>query len=216
MFHKNILIFLSLIIHLTSGLKSTDFCILKQKECRGYYDKQQQENYKIKCTPIKCHGKLAYECESNSICSVNKIECDEYRQMDSYRKIINTVQTFNTKFANKHSMITNKIQSFNKEIKYCQNKYYKFKSNDFCLNGKNCAEVRKELIGFGFSYRKITITRKIDCKCPASKSFKCDKYCTTDSIACDYYKSLKIQNQFSNINECGNNNVTSYGSMNYF
>ncbi len=31
MFHKNILIFLSLIIHLTSGLKSTDFCILKQK-----------------------------------------------------------------------------------------------------------------------------------------------------------------------------------------
>ena len=36
MFHKNILIFSCLIIHLTSGLKSTDFCILKQQECKGY------------------------------------------------------------------------------------------------------------------------------------------------------------------------------------
>jgi len=111
MFHKNILIFLSLIIRLTSGLKSTDFCILKQKECKGYYDKQQQENYQIKCNPIKCNGKLSYECESNArICSLDKKECTDY---------------YNFKFFSIHLKLTTKIQSFNKEIKYCQKKIYK-------------------------------------------------------------------------------------------
>ncbi len=81
---------------------------------------------------------------------------------------------------------------------------------DFCLNGQNCVEIRKELTGFGFNYRKIKINKKIDCKCPESKSFKCDKYCTTNSIACENKK------QITNITECGNHNITVHRYLNNF
>ena len=212
MLQKSTVIVFMLALHLIYGLKSTDYCIQKQKECKGYYDNQQ--NYHTKCKPVKCNGKFSIQCgDKSNICTNQKIKCTKYdNALSLFFKIIDQKRTNDQYLTEKKK----KIQIFNKHIKDCQNKIYKFKSNDFCLNGKNCVEIRKELTGFGFNYRKIKITKKIDCKCPASKSFKCDKYCTTDSIACDYYKSLKIQNQFSNINECGNNNVTSYGSMNYF
>jgi len=37
----NILIFLILTVNFSNCLKSTVFCILKQKECKGFYDKNQ-------------------------------------------------------------------------------------------------------------------------------------------------------------------------------
>ncbi len=70
MFNKKSFIILCLTLHLTIGLKSSDFCSLKQQECKGFYDKQQ--NYEIKCNPIKCHGKFNYDCESNT-CSNNLV-----------------------------------------------------------------------------------------------------------------------------------------------
>ena len=50
------LIILSLIQNLIIFcLKSTDFCLQKQQQCKGFYDKH--ENYHIKCESIKCHDK---------------------------------------------------------------------------------------------------------------------------------------------------------------
>ena len=43
-----------LTINSTICLKSTDLCTLKQKECKGFYD--EQENYHIECNLVKCHG----------------------------------------------------------------------------------------------------------------------------------------------------------------
>ena len=79
----------------------------------------------------------------------------------------------------------------------------KFKSNDFCLNGKNCKEVQ---------HNRYRIYYEIDCKCPAEKSFKCGKYCATNSIACGFIESNKIENK--NIADCGNQNKT-FDKYNY-
>ena len=56
--------------------------------------------------------------------------------------------------------------------------------------------------------------KEIDCKCPSEKSFKCGKYCTKDSIACDKYKSYENNNHDSfNIKDCGNQNVITHRSF---
>jgi hypothetical protein len=49
------------------------------------------------------------------------------------------------------------------------------------------------------------ITNKIDCKCPSKQSFKCDKYCAANSIACDFLRSNKMKNK---IIDCDNQNIT--------
>jgi hypothetical protein len=211
MFKKKILIFLCLLFHLTFGLKSADFCILKQKECKGFYDRKQ--NYKIKCNPTKCNGKLSYDCESN-ICSKNESECDEYKNVDAYWKLINMIKTKDIRIAPKISEAINKIESFKKEIKDCQLKPYNFKENDFCSNGQNCFEIKKELKGFGFNYRSFITKLKIDCRCPKRQSFRCGNYCSIDSIACDYFKSINEFN-FVNFKYCVNYNITSYTYMNF-
>lgn len=202
---KNVIVILFFILHLTLSLKSTDFCIAKQEACKGFYDKNHK--YQIKCELIKCHSEFNYDCGSN-VCSKNKLTCNGYKNaLSKFMKIINLIQNTNPKFAAKYLKEKNKTQMINKHIKYCQ-KIFKFTPNDFCLNGKDCVEIRKDLIGFGFNYRSLITTKKVDCKCPASKSFKCDKYCATDSIACDYFKILENPNDFINISGCGNRNTT--------
>ena len=69
-FNENIIFLFLFTLHLTLGLKSTDFCILKQKECKGYYDKYQ--NYQINCESMKCQNNnklFKYECGISNICS---------------------------------------------------------------------------------------------------------------------------------------------------
>jgi hypothetical protein len=203
MFNKKSLIVLFLTLHLTNGLKSTDFCIQKQNECKGFYDKH--ENYFIKCNPIKCHGKLSFDCGSN-VCSKDKTECYEYSQLNLYMKMLMERQTVNTLVAVKYLTDGKQFKIFNKEIKDCAiKKIYNFQANDFCVNGKNCIEMRKVMKGFGYNY----VTKQIDCKCPIKLNFKCGKYCTSDSNACDYYKSMKNENHsLANVNDCGNQHVT--------
>ena len=92
---------------------------------------------------------------------------------------------------------------------------YEIVSNDFCLNGKSCFEVKNDLIGFGYNYRKFKTTEKIDCKCPKRQSFKCGEYCSTNSIACGYHKSAKNEKLISQIKDCGNNNRIYELSINY-
>ncbi len=212
MFRKNILIILCATLQLANSLKSTDFCILKQQQCKGYYDKQQ--NYQTKCNPIRCHGTFSFECGFN-ICSDKLIECNKYNQYYSYMKIFQ-IQASNEMLSVRHLKDLNNFNLFNKYIPDCKHKISEFqqKLDDFCLNGENCVEIRKALKGFYY----YEMSKQIDCKCPAKQSFKCDKYCTTDSIVCDYFK-LKEESNSKNvidIKDCGNHNSTyfkSYASM---
>ena len=206
MMNKNIitLIFLLKIQNsIVFCLKSNDLCIPKQQECKGFYD--EQNNYSIKCT--SCVNKLSHECESeNKYCTKNKTHCNEYKRFYGYLKISIDLIQIDPSFNDRFKKEKKKLQSFNKMIHACERKIYKFNSNDFCLNGENCIEIRKVIKGFGFNYRSHKVSKQIDCKCPAKKSFKCGKYCTTHSIACDYFTK-------SNIKHCGNHNITAYGPM---
>jgi hypothetical protein len=198
MFNKKYLILLFLTFHLTIGLKSTDFCILKQKKCKGYYD--GLGNYHVNCDLIKCHGKLSYNCELN-ICSKNEHDCNEYNKLQTYKKILFETQSFtNIMSEKKYLKERNKIELFNENIHECANKTYEYESNDFCLNGRNCKII------FEYGYRKFV--KKIDCKCPNKQSFKCGKYCTLDSNACDYYFKTNNESFIKQINDCENDNVS--------
>ena len=83
----------------------------------------------------------------------------------------------------------------------CKNKINKFESKDFCSNEGNCSMIDNYFNALGL-IRKIT--KKIDCKCPSKQSFKCGKYCATNSIACDFFRSNKIK---SKIIHCDNQNI---------
>lgn len=190
-----------MIIHLTFSLKSSNFCMIKQQTCRGIYDETHQK-YQTKCEFIKCFGKFNFNCGlNNNICSKNLTECNEYNKIllnNNIKILIGLEPSLNIKINNEKD----KIKNFNKHIQSCKNTIYKLNTNDFCLNGLNCFEKIITPTGFGYKY----MNKKIDCKCPANNSFKCDKYCSTDSIACDFFKSNKTL--FKNINKCGNNNVS--------
>jgi len=70
-------------------------------------------------------------------------------------------------------------------VKECQEKKYEFNSNDFCLNNnliqQNCNNLHDH---------------------HSKQSFICGKYCTIDSMACDFYKSNENKKYFTNINNC--------------
>jgi len=207
MFNKKSLIILSLAFHFSIGIKSTDFCALKQKECKGYYNENQI--YKIECNSIKCHGAFRHNCVSN-ICSNKVTECSKYNKMNTYFNILDTIRSIDTILYAKNLNQTKKIKLFNYNIKDCNNKIYKFKKNDFCINGKNCLVKRKigNIYGFNYIYGKNEIFRGTECHCPSEQSFKCGKLCAIDSNACDYYRTKKNIKNFKNIKQCGNKNMT--------
>lgn len=200
MFNKKSLIILILTIHLTISLRSNDFCIVKQQDCKGFYDKN--DNYKTKCEPVMCHGKYENDC-GLGICSINKTECFKYNQLDMYMKMVFKIQPINPVFAARHAEQKKEFELFRNYIADCKNKFYKFNLYDFCINGKDCKTVRRI---FGL----IQGPKNIDCKCPKKLSYKCNQYCTSNSVACDYFKSNKI---FYNIKNCGNQNITYFRSF---
>jgi hypothetical protein len=128
-------------------------------------------------------------------------ECKKYNKI----KLIQN-QSFRTRIVltltTKHLMEKNDFELLNKQIKDCAYRIYKFNSNDFCLNGKDCKMIHR--------YRHKKIIKQIDCKCPNKQSFKCEKYCTIDSLACDFYKSKENKQYFQNITLCGNHDITTF------
>ena len=60
---------------------------------------------------------------------------------------------------------------------------------------KNC----KVVLGY-----QDQVHRKTDCRCATNLSYHCEKFCTTNSIGCDYFKLKKKEKQFDKINNCGN------------
>ena len=186
---KKVLILLFLIFNLTFALKSSNFCVPKQQECKGYYDDNQ--NYKIKCNTIKCNGLYQTKCGLN-MCSQNRNDCKEFKRLNTYIKIKQQLKP--TKIKEKN----NTMNSFRKHIKDCKYKIYKFELKDFCLNSNDC----KTFLG-----HRYKMVKQVDCKCPNEKNYICGKYCTTDSIACNYFQLLnETKYNFLNIKNCGNQN----------
>jgi len=177
-----IFLLLSILIkHLTVGLKPSSLCFLKQQECKGIYDKQQ--NYQTECNLIKCHGIFQFECILDT-CSQSITECNEYNQINFYINILNdklietnNATTKNSKLFQKYLKETMKLNEFNSYIPDCLNKTYTFESKDFCLN--NAVS-----------------------KCPANQSFICGKYCSLNSIACDYQEMKSNESIVKSISNC--------------
>ena len=202
MFNKKILIICLLKLHLALALKSANFCTLKQKVCKGYYDTKQK--YQTKCDLIECSDEtFSLKC-SKDICSNNKTECNRYKKLNSNMYILIGKQAaLNPKMTDQYLEERKSLQIFNKNIQVCNYKIYKFDQNDFCVNGVNCVEKIISSFGLGYNY----VNKKIDCKCPNEKSFKCAKFCTKDSIACDYSKSNNNNKTFiANVKNCDNGN----------
>jgi hypothetical protein len=199
MFFRSILtiLFLTLLaLDLTIGLKLNDFCIEKQQECKGFYNENQ--SYHTKCELIKCHSKFNNSCGLN-YCSRKKTECIQFHDLNSQMNILIQTKPITPTLFAKYSEIITEFNIFKNKFKDCENKLYQLNLNDFCLNGINC----KKLTDYGFHQ----MTKRIDCKCPSKQSFKCGKYCTKDSIACDYYKTNEKNKHFNKINDCGNNHI---------
>jgi len=201
MINKKSLILHLFTLHLVTSLKPIDFCVLKHQECKGFYDRQH--NYHTKCELMKCNGSFKNDCGFN-ICSKNENACIHYFYY--YTKLALTTPAVDAFLALKDFEKQNKFHLFNERIPVCKNNIYGFESKDFCSNEGNCFMINNYFKGLG------KITNKIDCKCPSKRSFKCGKYCATNSIACDFIKSNNIKNK---INDCDNQNVT-YSYSRYY
>jgi hypothetical protein len=200
MLKQKSLILILLALNLTTSLLVNDFCIRKQKECKGFYDEKQ--NYKIKCNLIECYGTQSNQC-SNRICSKNVTKCDKYNQLESIMKMYLEIEKIYPNLAAKYKEQKNKFYLLNNKIKDCKIKAYKFDSNDYCVNGKNCWT--------SFGYGLLKTIKQTDCKCLIKLSFKCGDFCTKNSDSCDYKSNNK--NKLSKINNCGNQNTN---FKNYF
>jgi len=205
MLNRKILIILLLGLHLAFGLKSANFCKIKQKECQGSYDEKQK--YEIKCDLIKCFDTFKYDCGLN-VCSSNMTECNEHKKLVlNEKKLTRLDHSANSIIRFKYIKELLKFKIFKKEIQFCEKKIYKFNSNDFCQTGLNCIEkiIKPTKVGYNYDIKKI------DCKCPNENSLKYVKYCAKNSNACDYLqqKEIKINKTLlSKVKKCGNDNVS--------
>jgi hypothetical protein len=187
MFQKKFLIIVLLNVHLAISLKSRDFCI------------RNQVCGKKKCKLIKCPDKtFSNDCGSD-ICSKNITECKKYNDRKLYLNIEFDSRIFHA-LSTKQQIENEKFEFFKKHILDCKFVDSKFKPNDYCLmNDKICRIVHH------FRYQKI-IEEK-DCECPKKQSYKCGKYCTTNSLACEYFESNKIKKRLNNITNCSNDEI---------
>jgi hypothetical protein len=188
-------------LYLIVCLKPTDFCNFKQA-CNNLNDKQQQDDVNGCESTMKCPETFSHDCGS-AICSRNITECKIYNKMKLYLSMDLEGQTVPAVSA-KHMMEKKRLKLFTKQIKECgEYKLYKYKPADYCLNGVNCKLINR------FRYHKMTT--QIDCECPSKQSFKCGKYCTKDSLACDFYTlNSNMKYYFRKIAHCGNENITTF------
>jgi len=150
---------------------------------------KQNDFCSIKQKEYKCQGIFIHKCGTD-LCAKNKTDCFEYIQ-----KNLNSKQLLGKQAKINNLKEKNKMALFKKNIKQCD---YKFRVDDFCLSVKHCTETKISPTSLG--YKKIFF--KVICKCPSKQSYRCGKYCTTDSTACNYYKSNVKDRKYNNIKKC--------------
>jgi hypothetical protein len=117
-------------------------------------------------------------------------------------KLLYEYKTISLKYSKIYVDERNRLEIFNKNIQMCQ---YEYKANQYCLNTQKCTEKKKTPNSLFF---QNYITYQIDCKCSQNKMFKCGQYCTIDSFACDYLKSINSKQFVFNITKCRNQKET--------
>ena len=106
-----------------NSLNPTDFCILKQQECKTIYGRFLSNE--IQCSLIKCHGTYENECGSN-ICSNNITECNKFIQINIKQNTLLAKNILNLMYSVKNIQEIKKIKLFTKQIEDCEDKIYQF------------------------------------------------------------------------------------------
>ena len=175
-----------------SSLLSRNFCKVTQKKCVGSYN--FLNFYKENCKNIECSGKHKYVCGQN-ICASSEDECNLYLHLLKIYKYGPLI------FNNEEKKL---LEKFKNNLSKCTFSKYTFRENDFCLNEGNCIEKTRG----SRSTRAIYSSKKVACKCKNKLSYHCGKYCSVDSMACDYLKeqNTTLSTMRSINKKCGNKN----------
>jgi hypothetical protein len=141
-------------------------------------------DYSILLKPNEfCTKKIDHKChhsnfEHNCInyCTNNKTNCNSLKEYSqSTQKFKNTL--------NDHLKII-RYRSFLNSIDSCENKIYKWDSNDLCLNKKKCIVRKRIPLRASDSYiEKITI-----CNCKSGFTKCTQNFCAKTQEACEHFQ----------------------------
>lgn len=181
-----------LILYLISVncMTSNEFCYIKEKDCIGVYD--SNNNYQIKCHEVNCHPKYSFKCGTISMCSSRKTSCEKY---------LNITESFTSLFKSlKYKVEKEKFAQFTKNIKPCPMLPYRWSEADVCLNGQGCLMKKEYLMRSG----EVKYNKKIECPCANAHSFRCGRgYCAKNKKTCDEFLLMAQKNAYE-IKSCGN------------
>lgn len=207
MFSRYFLFYLAVFLEAYLCLKSTNFCKLIEKECKGSYDGKL--NYKVVCDAGKCIEKYPYKCEKN-ICTVDKQECEDYLDFSYFTNVIAKKDKLKSVFL-KQDYYEDKFNQFKIKIQNCTEKAYQFKPSDMCLKGVSCyqrQEILSRLNSFGFGANRKFALKKIECPCRGDYSYHCGKqYCTVNRLVCDSFTAKNIKLKSNEIKNCTGNAI---------
>ena len=161
-----------------SSLLSQNFCKINERKCVGSYN--FLNIYQVNCKNVECIGEYKYACGKDK-CAKTQEDCDLYLLLLEMYKFSKFFHSYN-KIFNIEEKKAFKI--FNNKLQECPLNKNTFKEDDFCLNESNCVEKTRSFR----SVRAIYSSKKVECKCTDKLSYHCGKYCTLDSIACDFLK----------------------------
>ena len=151
------LFFLFFLMKLIACLKREDYCYQK----------------KIYNKPNICQETHNYTCW-DGFCSVDRGTCENLQVFT----LINNYERKN------YFKYRNKYKIFMRLIKFCpEPPKYKWNSNDFCLNSKDCLNPPTHRL---FS---SLISKLNECKCVGKYIYRCNAdYCGVNKLACDGLK----------------------------
>ena len=154
-------------------MSKTDFCLNKNKECRGVYN-FIENNYLEKCYQLKCHGYHGYECEKD-FCSSDKKTCKRFYQLN---QLSMSLQMYRKPLGEGIS----KYIYFTSPVKECPAVEYELKHGDVCVNNKTCMYTERII--------QLAANKKyLVCPCFGKMSYQCGlSHCAIHNRACDAFK----------------------------
>lgn len=179
-------ILLSLLLFIiteTNCIESSDLCYL---QC-----KQENQN----CNDSKCPKEYPHN-DGNDICTLNEKTLNEFTNWSMFLTLVKNDRLFRKL----HDTMANNYQKFVAEIKECMPQKEKIiKADQVCVKRNDCFFKSRLLIPM----RTVFSIKKVECKCPSSFSFECDKnLCSVDKVHCSQLLDSKKSNYFFKIALC--------------
>ena len=138
---------------------------------------------KLNSDSTNCYESFENKCNQD-YCTINKQACDDFLSLMIYVNLTESLKIKQT------------VSSMIQLIKPCRNKKPIISIN-FCTNSLACFKKDSRLS----AKTSIGFNRSIFCPCVGEYSFKCNKYCTINSKACESLKMLKKLPE--NVKKCG-------------